>query len=358
MDTYKDRFSEPQGLPPTRDRDHPIPLLPGALPVSVLPYRYYNAGEFLICTYQRSLIHLGDQRAATPMQQKAFFRLMGLQYLIIYKQGKANVAADALSRRDNSEQFHSVTSVQTRRLEIISAAQAAIGGHSGVEATYKRVRDLFSWPGMKNDIQKFIQSCEICRQAKGEHVRYPGLLQPRPIPPEAWHTSSMDLIEKLPLSQGFDKILVVVDKFSKYAHFVALHHPFTALSVAQAFIINVCKLHGMPQAIISDRDKVFTGRLWQTPTTVVSIDLSALLITDDMVVPEQLLAERLVCQGKKMVSQVQVQWTGLRKEFATWEELNAIHRRYPQAPAWGHAASLGGGIVTAFPKTEACRQKK
>lgn len=163
------------------------------------------------------------------MQQKAFFRLMGLQYLIIYKQGKANVAADALSRRDNSEQFHSVTSVQTRRLEIISAAQAAIGGHSGVEATYKRVRALFSWPGMKNDIQKFIQSCEICRQAKGEHVRYPGLLQPRPIPPEAWHTSSMDLIEKLPLSQGFDTILVVVDKFSKYAHFVALHHPFTAV---------------------------------------------------------------------------------------------------------------------------------
>jgi hypothetical protein len=73
----------------------------------------------------------------------------------------------------------------------------------------------------------------------------------------------MDFIEKLPSSQGYDTILVVVDKFSKYAHFMALKHPFSALSVAQLFINNVYKLHGMPTAIISDRDKVFTSKLWQ-----------------------------------------------------------------------------------------------
>lgn len=76
------------------------------------------------------------------------------------------------------------------------------------------------------------------------------------------------------------------------------------------------------------------------------------------IIQQHLVAERLVYQGKKMVSRVQVQWPGLPKKFATWEELNAIHRRYPQAPAWGHAASLGGGIVTDFLKTEARRQKK
>lgn len=73
----------------------------------------------------------------------------------------------------------------------------------------------------------------------------------------------MDFIEKLPLSQGFDTILVVVDKFSKYTHFITLRHPFTALTVAQAFIDNVYKLHRMLQNIISDRDKVFTSQLWQ-----------------------------------------------------------------------------------------------
>ena len=57
--------------------------------------------------------------------------------------------------------------------------------------------------------------------------------------------------------------MVVIDKFSKYGHFVALVHPFTALQVAQAFMDNIFKLHGLPDAIISDRDKIYTSSLWQ-----------------------------------------------------------------------------------------------
>lgn len=78
------------------------------------------AGEFLICTDQRSLVHHDDQHVATPMQQKAFFRWIGFQYCIIYKQGKTNVAADSLPHRDTGEQLHSATSVQQRWLEIIA----------------------------------------------------------------------------------------------------------------------------------------------------------------------------------------------------------------------------------------------
>lgn len=70
-------------------------------------------------------------------------------------------------------------------------------------------------------------------------------------------------MEGLPTSEGMNSIMVVVDKFSKYSRFVALSHPFTAASVAQAFMINIYKLHGMPNALISDRDKIFTSRLWQ-----------------------------------------------------------------------------------------------
>jgi transposase InsO family protein len=73
----------------------------------------------------------------------------------------------------------------------------------------------------------------------------------------------LDFIEGLPKSHGFDSILVVIDKFTKYGHFLPLVHPFTALSVAQAYFQHVYKLHGPPKAIVSDRDQVFTSKLWQ-----------------------------------------------------------------------------------------------
>lgn len=73
----------------------------------------------------------------------------------------------------------------------------------------------------------------------------------------------MDFVEGLPKSGGYDTILVVVDKFTKFAKFIPLTHPFTALAVAKAFIHHIYDVFGMPQVIISDRDRVFTGALWQ-----------------------------------------------------------------------------------------------
>ena len=139
----------------------------------------------------------------------------------------------------------------------------AVGGHSGVQATYQRIKALFAWPKLKQTITQFVQGCQICQQAKHEHVKLPRLLQPLPVPEQAWHTMSLDFIEGLPKSYKWDVILVVVDKFSKYAHFLPLSHPYTALQVAQTYFNNIYKLHGLPSAIISDRDRIFTSALWQ-----------------------------------------------------------------------------------------------
>jgi hypothetical protein len=116
---------------------------------------------------------------------------------------------------------------------------------------------------MKGTIYEFIKSCAICQQAKVEHTKPAGLLQPLPVPQQAWKVVSMNFVEGLSKSSRFDTILVVIDKYTKYGHFIPLAHPFTALQVAQNFMEHVYKLHGLPESTISDRDKIFTSAFWR-----------------------------------------------------------------------------------------------
>lgn len=116
---------------------------------------------------------------------------------------------------------------------------------------------------MKADIWSFVQSCEVCLQAKPDRVRYPGLLQPLPVPSASFEVITMDFIEGLPQSGSFNAIWVIVDKFSKFSHFVPLKHLFTAASVARLFMEHIYRLHGLPKSIVSDRDRIFTSKFWQ-----------------------------------------------------------------------------------------------
>ena len=86
-----------------------------------------------------------------------------------------------------------------------------------------------------------------------------GLLQPLPIPVSNWQDNSIDFIEGLPNSQGKNVFMVVVDRFTKYAHFVAFKHPFTAKDIAHLFVNSMVRLHGIPKTIVCDRDKIFTS---------------------------------------------------------------------------------------------------
>jgi hypothetical protein len=117
---------------------------------------------------------------------------------------------------------------------------------------------------MKSAVREYVQHCHICQKAKPERTLPAGLLQPLPIPSGPWEMATMDFIDGLPQSRQFNCILVVVDKLTKYAHFVPLRHPYTATKVAEAFIDNVYKLHGLPQSLVSDRDPVFTSQFWQS----------------------------------------------------------------------------------------------
>ena len=146
------------------------------------------------------------------------------------------------------------------RKKIITAIHdSQLGGHSGVHASYLRAKQLFHWPEMHKDIKDTVLQCDTCKRCKDEHTAYPGLLQPLPIPQYSWSHVTMDFIEGLPVSEKKDTIMVVVDRFTKSAHFVSLSHPFDALKVARIFLHQICKLHGVPLSTLSDRDKVFTS---------------------------------------------------------------------------------------------------
>jgi hypothetical protein len=151
------------------------------------------------------------------------------------------------------------------RTKILSSLHSSpIGGHSGSRATYQRVKRIFYWPKLKQFVETFVTECPVCQRAKVENCQYLGM---------AWTYISMDFIKGLPKSSNKNVILVVVDKLTKYANFIALSHPFYAQTVAQLFIDNVFKLHGPPVAIATNRDRIFTSKLWQDIFKFMKISL-------------------------------------------------------------------------------------
>ena len=101
-------------------------------------------------------------------------------------------------------------------------------GHQGINKTYRQVREIFSWKGLKEDVIKHVKECMTCQANKYEHTHPVGLLQPLPIPEHKWESISMDFITRLPKTQGKDCIFIVVDRLTKFAHFFAIATDFSA----------------------------------------------------------------------------------------------------------------------------------
>lgn len=126
-------------------------------------------------------------------------------------------------------------------------------GHSGIDATIKRLQSLFYWKTLIQSTRYFISKCDVCQRHKCDATVSPGLLHQLPILDGVWTDICLDFIEGLPTSKGKDVILVVVDRLSKYYHFMSRSHPYTAQFVAQSFLNNVFKLHVIPISITNGR---------------------------------------------------------------------------------------------------------
>ncbi|GJP66737.1 hypothetical protein CLOP_g23646 [Closterium sp. NIES-67] len=151
-----------------------------------------------------------------------------------------------------------------RELLIQEVHDSNLSGHFGVDKTLKALQRFYYWPDMVTDVQRYVTACPICQRMKASHQRPTGLLQPLGPPQRPWQHVTMDFVTGLPAGpSGNDAVLVVVDRLTKMAHFAPCRTTITAEETARLFISTVVRLHGIPAAIISDRDPKFTSKFWQ-----------------------------------------------------------------------------------------------
>ncbi|MBW0483856.1 hypothetical protein O181_023571 [Austropuccinia psidii MF-1] len=132
-------------------------------------------------------------------------------------------------------------------------------GHPGQEKTLKVIKRDFYWAGMNKFIKDYVSSCQQCSRNKKIHHKKFGLLKSLQIPSGPWNSLSMDFITQFPLSNNFDSILVVVDRFSKMAILIPTNVTITALDLAQIIISDIFSKHGLPVSIVGDRGSLFVS---------------------------------------------------------------------------------------------------
>ncbi|OMO75693.1 reverse transcriptase [Corchorus capsularis] len=136
-------------------------------------------------------------------------------------------------------------------------------GHPRWRRTFDLLQQGYYWPHMREDVRDYTKTCLICQQDKVEKRKQAGLLEPLPIPSRPWESISLDFICSLPKVGDLGSILVVVDRFSKYATFIPAHKHCSAEETARLIFKHVVKYWGVPESIISDRDPRFTGSFWR-----------------------------------------------------------------------------------------------
>ena len=158
-----------------------------------------------------------------------------------------------------------------RLLLLQSCHDHHLAGHPGVTKTVQVLRRRYYWPNMSADVYRYVRACASCRRNKTVRHKPYGPLRFLPIPERPWSSISMDFIEWLPVSQGHDTILVVVDRLTKMALFIPTHSNDDAPRLARHFLEHVFSKHGTPSDIVSDRGKHFVSRFWASLCTLLGI---------------------------------------------------------------------------------------
>jgi hypothetical protein len=140
------------------------------------------------------------------------------------------------------------------------------------------VRRSYNWPGLTSSAALFVRSCNACQKSKASRSKPAGPITPLPVPDSPWLSISWDYIGPLPESGGFNAILVVVDCYTKMAHFVPAPTSHNSRTLAQHFLHRVVRPHGFPSSIVSNRGATFSSEWWRDFALSVGtrLDLSTL----------------------------------------------------------------------------------
>nr|GEY16252.1 RNA-directed DNA polymerase [Tanacetum cinerariifolium] len=232
----------PPGLPAMRDIQHCIDFIPGFAIPNKPAYRM-NLKEF--AKLQRQVTELLEKGAVNKITIKYRFPIPRLDDLLDQLHGST-----IFSKIDLRSGYHHI--------------RMWISGHFGCDKTLALLREQFYWAKMERNVNKLLERCRTCHISK-THSSNVGLYTPLFDPVAPWEDVNLDFVLGLPRTQrAKDSIMVVVDRFSKMAHFVPCSKMFDASQVARLYFAEIMKLHGAPKTLTSNQDVKFVSHFWRT----------------------------------------------------------------------------------------------